>query len=64
MAKPLPLPKRKMHLPILPAPCPPGSAHPFALPSSPQELPKQTFAIRGHIVDRLTEEEDEEEAAK
>ncbi|MGA2922670.1 MAG: hypothetical protein ABSE28_16295 [Candidatus Sulfotelmatobacter sp.] len=30
----------------------------------PTGAAKQTFAIRGHIVDRLTEEEDEEETTK
>jgi len=47
---------------------PPRVGHPVRASSDEMrrlgQPPKQTFAIRGHVVDLVTEEEDDEEAAK
>jgi hypothetical protein len=45
-------------------PLPAWQRAPIRVTFEPTRAAKQTFAIRGHIVDLLTEEEDEEEAAK
>jgi hypothetical protein len=45
-------------------PVPAWQRAPARITFEPSGAPKQTFAIRGHIVDLMTEEEDDEEAAK
>ncbi|MGA8500674.1 MAG: hypothetical protein WB683_03935 [Candidatus Sulfotelmatobacter sp.] len=45
-------------------PAPTWQRTPARVTFEPAGAPKQTFAIRGHVVDLLTEEEDDEEAAK
>jgi hypothetical protein len=45
-------------------PTPSWQREPARVSFAPSEGPKQTFAIRGHIVDLVSDAEDEEEAAK
>ena len=45
-------------------PAPTWQRSPSRVTFEPTGTPKQTFAIRGHTVDLLTQEEDEEEASK
>jgi hypothetical protein len=45
-------------------PAPVWQRTPARVTFQPAGAPKQTFAIRGHVVDLMTEEEDDEEAAK
>src|SRR5271166_2573857 len=45
-------------------PTPAWQRAPIRVTFEPAGSPKQTFAIRGHIVDLITEEQDEEAAAK
>jgi hypothetical protein len=45
-------------------PMPAWQRAPTRVTFEPADAPKQTFAIRGHVVDLITEEEDEEEASK
>ncbi len=45
-------------------PTPTWQRTPTRVTFEPTGSPKQTFAIRGHVVDVMTEEEDSEEAAK
>jgi hypothetical protein len=45
-------------------PVPAWQRGPARITFEPSGAPKQTFAIRGHIVDLMTEEENDEEAAK
>jgi len=53
-----------MFPPIQSAPRPPWQRTPVRVTFDPAGTAKQTFAIRGHIVDLVTEEEDDEEAEK
>jgi len=45
-------------------PAPAWQRTPARVTFEPAGAPKQTYAIRGHVVDLMTEEEDDEEAAK
>lgn len=45
-------------------PTPAWQREPTRVTFEPAGFPKETFAIRGHVVDLITEEEDEEEASK
>jgi hypothetical protein len=45
-------------------PMPAWQRAPARVTFEPADAPKQTFAIRGHVVDLITEEEDEEEASR
>ena len=45
-------------------PAPVWQRTPARVTFEPAGAPKQTFAIRGHVVDLMTEEEEDEEAAK
>ena len=47
-----------------PCPTPDWQRAPARVTFEPAGFPKQTFAIRGHVVDLMTEEEDDEEARK
>jgi hypothetical protein len=46
--------------PIPPALRQPGSAAPTRVSFEPPSAAKQTFAIRGHVVDLVDDEDDEE----
>jgi hypothetical protein len=45
-------------------PTPAWQRAPARVTFEPPGVPRQTFAIRGHVVDLMTEEEDDEEASK
>ncbi|MGA8212361.1 MAG: hypothetical protein WB799_02125 [Candidatus Sulfotelmatobacter sp.] len=47
-----------------PCPTPDWQRAPARATFEPAGAPRQTFAIRGHVVDLMTEEEDDEEASK
>ncbi len=51
-------------LPDSACPVPAWQRAPIRVTFEPAGAAKQTFAIRGHVVDLITEEEDDEEAAK
>jgi hypothetical protein len=51
-------------VPDSPCPAPSWQRAPTRVTFEATGAPKQTFAIRGHVIDLMTEEQDDEEAAK